>query len=521
MINTNTIEEIKKRFNKICTLLHVVGTNVNKTRLITSEIYNEVKELKNEKYCNIVHKDDLNFQLSSYYNTYVYHRKLLNIKKNKIFNDLVIFHNLLVYIINYSNHNFKSKKKIYEEPKEIDIKLDPNHDYKISSMEILINTISENYNVLNRNITIMKELCNELNPNRLLLISNIHTTFKTNINSIEERAIQCANKLISTLNYHYSQLEFYNNNLNLEINTLVNGVESMTTDLEVDIDFDTKIEYVTDVKIKLNFKFNRIIQAKYKPSISLSGAITSNILNLIRLNDKEYYLEYIIPNGEGDVFINFINIVDIYGNSNIKIMGKSEFTITGLQDKGEIQIAFLNKSNIFGCDKKEKFVITNSDEFLEEPICMLENEQVNLLKKNGYQYEGEVKTPININEEIRSCSLDITYQDKKQAFIIYIDSVKPKLQINVIDKKEIYKKDEFIFIKITTDKTLKDGLEIEFYENDEMKLKDTLSETGIDEFAYKYQVKSEEIKLKENKIKIKIYKIIDLYLNESEFEFFI
>ena len=130
-MNLENINNIEKKFNKICTLLRILGKNVTKTKTITKEIYNEVILLKYEKYCNIVHKDDLNFQVSSYYNTFIYHRKLLNIKKNKIFNDLLIFHNLLVYIITYANNNYKSKKKKYESAVHSDLDKMSNQDYKI------------------------------------------------------------------------------------------------------------------------------------------------------------------------------------------------------------------------------------------------------------------------------------------------------------------------------------------------------------------------------------------------------
>ena len=81
--NMDSIDKINKKFNEICKKLQQIGANINEIKKLTIDIYNEIKELKNEKYCNIVHKDDLNFQVTSYYNNFIYHRKFLNIKKKQ------------------------------------------------------------------------------------------------------------------------------------------------------------------------------------------------------------------------------------------------------------------------------------------------------------------------------------------------------------------------------------------------------------------------------------------------------
>merc|ERR1711871_1198683 len=154
MGNMDNIDRINNKFIEICKKLQFIGKNINEIKGLTVNIFNETRELKNEKYCNIVYKDDLNFQVTSYYNSFIYHRKFLNIKKNKIFNDLYIFNNLLIYLINYANFSFESQRRDYLLPQNLDLQINPSNqiNYKINEMQKVLDNINYNYEIFNQNL---------------------------------------------------------------------------------------------------------------------------------------------------------------------------------------------------------------------------------------------------------------------------------------------------------------------------------------------------------------------------------
>lgn len=517
-MDLENINNIEKKFNKICTLLRILGKNVTKTKTITKEIYNEVILLKYEKYCNIVHKDDLNFQVSSYYNTFIYHRKLLNIKKNKIFNDLLIFHNLLVYIITYANNNYKSKKKKYESAVHSDLDKMSNQDYKIESMEYILNLIIKNYSILNKNIDTMRDLCNELKPDRLLLISNIHSTFEDNIKSIEDRGNNSINKLLITLNYHQSQLEFYNNNITLEINTLINGGHAANPNLDVIISLNKDPPFETNDTIKILFKFNRIIQEKFYPSLQLKGANFLETTQLIKISNTEFFFDYIIKNGEGFVYINLFNIIDIYGNNEISIKGKDKFEIKKGDIESNINISFINNTNIFGPNQKNEFIATFNANSIKAPFFIVKEKSYSMEKLSDLQYKGEFITPDNENEELKSYLLKVTNGLETIEQIFYVDNLKPDIEIHILNKEDKYQKDDKIIFMFVSSKLLKVNPTIEILEND-LTFTDTLIEYEECKYQYHYKVKSDELVMNDELLTLKISDITDLYGNINNFDF--
>lgn len=334
--NMDSIDKINKKFNEICKKLQQIGANINEIKKLTIDIYNEIKELKNEKYCNIVHKDDLNFQVTSYYNNFIYHRKFLNIKKNKIFNDLYIFNNLLIYLINFSNLSFKSQKKVYLLPKKLDLEVDPSNqiNYKIEEMKKVLLNVNENYQIFNQNLKTMKDLCQDLKSGKVLLITNIFTTFQTNIESLEIRINSNIINLLNTLNYHSNQLDFYNSNLIWEKNTLIKGIQFNNENLEINISFNKKGPFKQNQELEIKLLLNRELQDKFAPSYYIFGSVNQTVNKLEKIDFLNYRGFIDIRDEKGIFYIGLCNIIDIFGNNNYKIIIKDKLEI--IEDKKNI-----------------------------------------------------------------------------------------------------------------------------------------------------------------------------------------
>ena len=372
--NMDSIDKINKKFNEICKKLQLIGNNINEIKKLTIDIYNEIKELKNEKYCNIVHKDDLNFQVTSYYNNFIYHRKFLNIKKNKIFNDLYIFNNLLIYLINFSNLSFKSQKKIYLLPKKLDIEVDPSNqiNYKIDEMKKVLLNINENYEIFNTNLKTMKDLCQDLKPGKVLLITNIFNTFQTNLDSLEIRINSNIINLLNTLNYHCNQLDFYNSNLIWEKNTLIKGMQFSNENLEINISFNKKGPFKQNQELELKLVLNRELQDKFEPSYYIFGSLNQTVKKLEKI-DYLNYRGYININDEKGVFyIGLCNIIDIFGNNFYKIKIKDNLEIIETNENKKT-VKYIEQN----CKNKKNINISNQ-EIIEDILNSLIDESINV-----------------------------------------------------------------------------------------------------------------------------------------------
>ena len=368
--NMDSIDKINIKFNEICKKLQQIGANINELKKLTIDIYNEIKELKNEKYCNIVHKDDLNFQVTSYYNNFIYHRKFLNIKKNKIFNDLYIFNNLLIYLINFSNLNFKSRKKVYLLPKKLDLEIDPSNqiNYKIEEMKKVLLNVNENYEIFNQNLKTMKDLCHELKPGKVLLITNIFTTFQTNIESLEIRINSNIVNLLNTLNYHSNQLDFYNSNLIWEKNTLIKGIQFNNENLEINISFNKKGPFKQNQELEIKLLLNRELQDKFAPSYYIFGSVNQTVNKLEKIDFLNYRGYIDIRDEKGIFYIGLCNIIDIFGNNNYKIIIKDKLEIKEDQKK-------ILENNDKNCRNSEKI---SNQEIIKDILNSLIDESIDV-----------------------------------------------------------------------------------------------------------------------------------------------
>ena len=249
---------------------------------------------------------------------------------------MYIFNNLLIYLINFSNLSFKSQKKVYLLPKKLDLEVDPSNqiNYKIEEMKKVLLNVNENYQIFNQNLKTMKDLCQDLKSGKVLLITNIFTTFQTNIESLEIRINSNIINLLNTLNYHSNQLDFYNSNLIWEKNTLIKGIQFNNENLEINISFNKKGPFKQNQELEIKLLLNRELQDKFAPSYYIFGSVNQTVNKLEKIDFLNYRGFIDIRDEKGIFYIGLCNIIDIFGNNNYKIIIKDKLEI--IEDKKNI-----------------------------------------------------------------------------------------------------------------------------------------------------------------------------------------
>jgi hypothetical protein len=451
------INNINIEFDNIFHLLNNSSKKINDIKDTLTILYNEAKEIKDEKYYQISYNDDINFQLNTYCNSYLYQKNFFCIRKDKLFNDLIIFNDLLKYLIRYIEKNYKSKLVEYHQVKELKIN-NKNKKFKLSEIREVFNIIQENMDVLSKNIIIMDELCSNLKKKKIY-IENIYNTFLNGINTIKTMYYSSITRFINTFKLHKKQLILFINNIELEYNSIKNGYNfNIDNDFVINIDHNKNNDELYKVGDTINIKVssNRVININDNLLIQLKGNRINELLPLIRDNNiMEYHLDYLINNGGEKININLIGIQDVFGNYKFKKKGKTYFMVEETEEDYGMTVEYENNQNKYGSNKDVKILVNFLKDIDSKPILNFLETENKMNEINKKQFEYIIRTPDNKPRELKEYQIRIKMNDIIKSKILYVDNELPcVINLDYEPKKDNYQINDIIMFTFNFNKKI-------------------------------------------------------------------